>query len=219
MNREQEEAVMRITAAYVAEVQAGRQPRLGDYLRRYPQYADMLTDFVAYYHAVEAHIPEEVEAKEMPALSAGSRLALQRVTGGRTEGYTGPTTLWNVIRKQHLSFSEVATSVGLSVDILEKLGRCSLDTATLSQEVVRRLAQTLRLPINSIREMLSAPGSKQPAYGVAEASVPYEVNRVNDGADEPDKRRQSFREVVEQSSLLSEEQKEGWRAILAQEKL
>ena len=219
MNREQEEVVMRITAAYVAELQAGQQPRLGDYLRRYPQYADMLTDFVTYYHAVEAQIPEEAEAKEMPALSAASCIALQRVTGGSTGDYPGPITLQAVIRKQHLSFSEVAASVGLSVDILEKLVQRSIDVATLPQEMFRRLAQTLRLPLNTMSEMIGASGSRQPVYGVAESAASYGVSRTGEAADESSKHMQSFREAMEQSSLLPEEQKEGWRAVLAREGL
>src|SRR5262249_30289942 len=59
MDRQQEEDVLRITAQYVAEVQAGQQPRLSDYLVRYPHYADAITDFVTYYHAVEADLPLE----------------------------------------------------------------------------------------------------------------------------------------------------------------
>ena len=57
MNKEQEMCLLNITAQYVDEVQAGRQPCLSDYLARYPYYADAIADFVAYYHAVEEVIP------------------------------------------------------------------------------------------------------------------------------------------------------------------
>src|SRR2546429_6128299 len=57
MSNEQELFLLGITAQYVAEVQAGRQPRLSDYLTRYPRYADAIADFVAYYHAVEEPMP------------------------------------------------------------------------------------------------------------------------------------------------------------------
>lgn len=39
MDREQEEAILRITAQYVAEVRAGQEPKVSDYLARYPQFA------------------------------------------------------------------------------------------------------------------------------------------------------------------------------------
>lgn len=50
---DQEEIVLRVTAHYVEEVQAGRQPDISDYLSRYPQYADAIASFIAYYHTVE----------------------------------------------------------------------------------------------------------------------------------------------------------------------
>ena len=46
MNREREHALLRITAQYTDEARAGQHPKLGDYLARYPQYADEITDFV-----------------------------------------------------------------------------------------------------------------------------------------------------------------------------
>jgi hypothetical protein len=54
-----EEEVQRITARYVAETRAGRHPKLSEYIRRYPQYADAIADFVAYYHAIEEVAAEE----------------------------------------------------------------------------------------------------------------------------------------------------------------
>src|SRR2546421_13017191 len=57
MDREQEEAILRITAQYVDEVRAGQRPKVSDYLARYPQYAAEIADFVAYYHTVEPPPP------------------------------------------------------------------------------------------------------------------------------------------------------------------
>src|SRR5947209_9310740 len=74
MARDYDEAVLHITARYVAEVRAGRQPRLSDYLARYPQYAEAITDFVAYFHALEVDIPSEPNI--MPPLSEQSQAAL-----------------------------------------------------------------------------------------------------------------------------------------------
>jgi hypothetical protein len=53
MNREREDALLRITAQYTHEARAGQHPKLGDYLARYPHYADEIADFVAYFHAFE----------------------------------------------------------------------------------------------------------------------------------------------------------------------
>src|SRR5438105_9220163 len=59
MDREQEEALLRITAQYITELQAGCQPKLSEYIARYPHYAQELADFVTYYHAVELQTPTE----------------------------------------------------------------------------------------------------------------------------------------------------------------
>src|SRR5258706_10143065 len=85
MSREEEEAVLSITAHYVEELREGRQPRLSDYLLRYPQYADAITEFVTYYHALEVEVPveapaasKEVSRASMLTLSEGSRMAMER---------------------------------------------------------------------------------------------------------------------------------------------
>ena len=49
MEQAHEETILRITAQFVAEQEAGKRPRLEDYARRYPQYVDEITDFVTYY--------------------------------------------------------------------------------------------------------------------------------------------------------------------------
>src|SRR5574340_758423 len=78
MANEYDEAVLRITARYLEEARAGRQPRLSDYLARYPQHAEAITDFVAYYHALEACTPAPAPSEVFP-LSERSQAALQRV--------------------------------------------------------------------------------------------------------------------------------------------
>ncbi|HLJ32896.1 MAG TPA: hypothetical protein VKU38_04555 [Ktedonobacteraceae bacterium] len=52
-DREQDEIVLRVTAQYVEEIQAGHKPEIGDYVARYPQYADAIAAFIAYYQIVE----------------------------------------------------------------------------------------------------------------------------------------------------------------------
>lgn len=64
MNKEQQQAILHITAQYTDEVRAGQHPKLGDYLARYPHYADEIADFVAYFHAFEEEmvVGETMEA-------------------------------------------------------------------------------------------------------------------------------------------------------------
>ena len=78
--RSKEEDVLRITAQYVEEWRAGKQPKASDYLTRYPQYAEDIADFVAYYHAVEAKLPSTSEITALaPELHIAIDAAWQRI--------------------------------------------------------------------------------------------------------------------------------------------
>src|SRR5437016_733554 len=60
MTEQPEDALLQITAQYVCEFQTGQQPRLSEYLARYPQYAEAIADFVAYYHTAEMQVPDDL---------------------------------------------------------------------------------------------------------------------------------------------------------------
>jgi len=224
MDRAQEEDVLRITAQYVAELQAGRQPRLGDYLARYPQYAEAISEFVAYYHAVEADLPGEALSEQeqgqplavtLPQLSDNSRAALERAWERISPRELAPgdvnTTLLAVANRQGLSLAQVASEVSLSGDIVEKLigVQPTIKAATIPQEVFRRLARVLHQPLEAIQAYFGLAGRLQ----VAETPTVYNMETL------PDARQQSFREVIEQSEQLPGEQKVAWRDILSSEGL
>ncbi len=80
MDSEQRDEIQRINARYVEETLAGLHPSLTEYITRYPQYADAIADFVAYFHAVEAEIPQEYNAHSEPLPPSRSALlkTLQR---------------------------------------------------------------------------------------------------------------------------------------------
>jgi hypothetical protein len=221
MDRAQEEEVLRITARYVAELQAGRQPRLGDYLARYPQYAEAISEFVAYYHAVEADLPgealseqDQALASSLPHLSDSSRMALEHAWKRISPRELAPgdvnTTLLAVASRQGLSLSQVASEAGLSDDIVEKLLSVhpTIKAATIPQEVFRQLARVLHQPLDAIQTYFGLASRLQ----VAETPTAYTTGSQ-------DAQEQSFREAVEGSERLADEQKATWRDILVSEGL
>jgi transcriptional regulator with XRE-family HTH domain len=222
MDREQE-AVMRITARYVAEVQAGLQPRLDEYLARYPQYADEIVDFVAYYQAVEADIPPIIDAPG--PLSDTSRIALQRAKEHLARSAARPAeqipTLLITANKKRLTPSQLATRLGLSVDIIELLEQRKIDPSTLPHEVCRRLAQELHRPTGVIEAYLNSTSQaasfkrneKPPQLKVAEEQARYPERGVHAV------RGFSFRQALEASTQLPEAQKRTWLDILSDEGL
>jgi len=231
MDRQQEEDVLLITAQYVAEVQAGQQPRLSDYLVRYPHYAEAITDFVTYYHAVEADLPVEYLSSrqvppftassvgELPQLSETSRAALEQAWKHIEQHERVPTkldtTLLTIASKRGLSMSQLADKIGLSSDIVEKLAgtRLLIDPATIPQEVLRRLKHVLHTPLSAIRTSMRRANQDADRLQIAEAHTSYHTEQ------QLASHVQSFREAIEQSLQLSAEQKAAWRDILAREGL
>jgi hypothetical protein len=207
MDREQEEVVKRITARYIEGLRAGHQPRLSDYLSRYPQYADAITDFITYYHVAEVDIPEEIDS--MPPLSQASRAALD--DAWKRVLYPSLKSLQVMADNQGKSFPQLAVEIGLSIDILEKLERHIIATATIPKEVCKRLATALQQPLIAIETYLGLAERKQLTQGLAEEPASYRV--------QSNVQTQSFREAIEQSMHLSNEQKEAWGAILIEEGL
>src|SRR5215469_8050404 len=135
MSREEEEAVLRITAHYVAELREGRQPHLSDYLLHYPQYADAITDFVTYYHAVEVDVPVAGEGASQAPLSESSRMAIDRAwnrlsQAGEVDNNT-PMALQLAANKRQKSLPQLAGEVGISVDMMEKLAQSMINAATI----------------------------------------------------------------------------------------
>ena len=217
MDREQEEYVQRLTARYVSELLAGHHPRLSDYLSRYPQYADVITDFVTYYHAMEVSVPEEIEI--IPPLSQTSSSALdeawKRVLDTGTVVFNPLHTLQMAANQINKSFSQLAKEIGLSQDVLEKLEQHSIDAATIPAELCHRLAKALQRPLVVVEIYLGLVKQKQSVPGVAETLASYHLE-AQPGLDI---HSLSFQQALEQSKNLSDEQKAVWHSILEQEGL
>lgn len=215
MNGEQEDAVQRITARYVAELRAGQHPRLSDYLARYPQYADAITAFVAYYHATEVDLPEQ-KAIVAP-LSQASRVALdeawKRILRPEKTSDKSLITLHTAANNLGKSLSQLALEIDLSIDLLEMLERRVIDTATVPKEVYKRLAKALQQPLATIETYLGHAERKQLVQGISEEAASYHVEVQSKV------QKQSFRDAVEQNIQLSNEQKNSWRSILIKEGL
>ena len=215
MEQAREQEIMRITAQFVAEQEAGLRPRLEDYARRYPQYVDEITDFVTYYYAVEVSLPTDTAS--VPSLSAGSRAALnlawERVN---TPLPLEAVTLELLAQRQRYSFTRLAALLDLNRDIIERLARRQLDPTTIPRELLQRLATLLSQSIIVIRQALGLPDvPSTPA--IAEKHAVAEARASYISADQP--ALPAFREVIVTNTQLSIAQKQRWMAILERERL
>jgi hypothetical protein len=217
MDREQDEMIQRLTARYVSELHAGQQPRMSEYLSRYPQYADKIADFVTYYHAIEVDIPQENDM--IFPLSQTSRAAFDEAWKHAVyTDFEANNTLNSLRLAAHdlnKSILQVALEVGLGQDILKKLDRHRIDAVTIPQELCHRLAKALHQPLAAIEMYLGLGKLKQLTQGVAESPPVYHIE------DQPvlGLHVRSFQEAVEQSKHMSDEQKGVWHAILVHEGL
>jgi hypothetical protein len=217
MDREQEEMIHRLTAHYVSESRAGQQPQLSEYLSRFPQYAEMIADFVTYYHAIEVNIPQESDM--ISPLSQSSRAALneawKNVSYADFEVNNTLNSLQMAAKNVHKSIVQVALEIGLAQDILKNLDRHSIDAVTIPQELCHRLAKVLQQPLAAIEMYLRQGKQKHFTQGVAESPPVYQI----EDQSVLDSHVNSFQEVVEQSKHMSDDQKGVWHAILMYEGL
>src|SRR5438105_6083786 len=216
MDREQEEAILRITAQYVDEVRAGQRPKVSDYLARYPQYASEIADFVAYYHTVEVDLPGETSITS--PLAENYRIAIgsarKRVLQAEAQSTHKVTTLLVTLNNQHLTPGRLADKLSLSVDIVAKLEQRKIAASSIPKEMYKRLAETLQQPMRAIEAYFESFNERSSyRQQVAEAQVAYQVN------EQPAIPVQSFREALEESVQLSGEQKHVWFDVLNYEGL
>lgn len=215
MAREQEEALLRITARYVAEVQAGQQPRLSDYLARYPQYANAIADFVAYYHAVEMYVPAGMDADT--SLSDISREVLRRVQAREWQQPEQRANLLPLANGRSFTLAELADRLNLSLDIMIQLEQRMIEPATIPYELYRRLATALEQPVSAVQDYFQA--NDQLRRGVGSRAKPRLWVAEEQACYPGITQRPGFRQVLKASLLISAEQAADWEAILAREML
>ena len=149
---EREYAIDVITAEYADQVRAGHNPRIEDYVRRYPDYAAELLDFAVYFHAIGIHTEladGPPDATLSPAAQQAQAHIRERaplrglVVRGREVGYQPP---------------QLAAAVGLTLALLAKLEARAIAVATIPPTLVRRLADTLRVAPEAVAAFLGATG-------------------------------------------------------------
>lgn len=212
MAEQPEDILLQITARYVREFQTGQQPRLSEYLARYPQYAEAIADFVAYYHSVEMQAPDDLTL--VHSLSDASRAILQQFQAEQPPAL--PTTLLAGPGNRRLTLSQIARQINFSSDIVLLLEQRSIDPSTIPDAVISRLAAVSGYTTDDIKLYLAAtptfnagpPHRKR--LKVAETGS-YQMAATNSH------KLPSFKQIVEASQTLTAEQKAFWLALPGQE--
>lgn len=196
----------RITAQYTDEYHAGLSPRLEDYVRRYPEYADELTDFVLYFHAVSLNLPEP-DAVPAQALSPAAEAALARIRGLNPNSANTPAPIESLVkqgRTQGYNARQLAAEVGLSTDLLGKLDAKVIAANSIPRTLISRLAQTLA----------TAPEAVAAYLGL---SAPAGAGQFFYSEQAPAQRQESFIDAV-QASTLDDAAKREWNEVVDRER-
>jgi hypothetical protein len=213
---EQEEAVWRITAMYVAELKAGRQPRLHDYLKRYPLYASAIADFVAYYQAVE--LPQTDESLASVPMTDESR-TLMKGALLRASLPSEPLLSLFPTSPKRLTLTELAHALDLSEEIVTLLDQRLLTEASLPDLLIERLTFVLHQPEQAIRDYLKTPASQSFQRSSARPELRYvaETPTSYSQNNSPAVPARSFLQALEESNDATSQQKRFWREIATDE--
>lgn len=201
--REREYEIDRITFEYATEHRGGRNPRIEDYVRRYPQYASELLEYALYYHTVGFDRQPLVGPAE-PTLSPAAEKAMARIREQNPEAFaTVPIAIQSLVQlglDAKYTPPQLAAAVGLDSALLQRLEAHAIAAVSIPRTLIQRFADVLKTAPEAIAAYLNAT----PAGGFYMAE------------QQPDQRQQTFLDAVD-ASALSPEGKREWAEIVRTE--
>lgn len=205
--RERQYEIHRITFEYAEEYRQGHAPRIDDYVRRYPEYAQELLEYALYFHTT-GFDSEPLEEPGELKLSPEAEKALARIREQPLVYPVAPVTPAPIESLVKLGIAagytppQLAEAVGLTPALLGRLEARAIAAASIPRALFQRLGEALKVVPDAVAAYLGAqPGQ---AGGFYYADRP------------PAQQQESFLAAV-QSSALSPERKREWAEIVSQE--
>jgi len=185
---------------YVAQSPEPSYEALAQWIGRYPQYAQELTDFTVSWSLAERLPldPGELTAEETAALLSKHmntvRAIMERQSISAAQAIKG---LLAEARTRELSIRQLAEKTGLSVALVTKLDRRLIRYASIPRQVVSDIADALGREAQAVARYL------QGGALLAPSAVSY---RAEEAPSLPE--QQDFAEAVRDDRLLSSEERE-----------
>lgn len=205
--RERQYEIDRITFQYATAFRSGRNPRIENYVRRYPQYTGELMEYALYFHTVGFDSEPLEEPEELKLSPAGEKamawIREQRVAYAPVDSVDAIEGLVKQGNTVGFTPPQLAEAVGLTVSLLGRIETRVIDAASIPHTLFRRLATTLKTSPEAITAYLGVTQTGQ-GGGFFYADQP------------PDQKQQSFLDAV-QASALSPERKREWADIVHEE--
>ena len=157
------ETIEEVLNAYVATVETPTHSTLLEWIGRYPEYEQQLTDFTVSWSLMTSLPPtQSTEERDEGILVARAiEIARSRLQRGRRE--TEPTPepslggLLAVGRQQGLSIAQIAEICQLSMTIVRKLDLRLIDYKSIPRDLIGRLAGAIGRSEEAIKEYLQLP--------------------------------------------------------------
>ena len=178
----------------------------------YPHFADDFVTWATDFPLIQdaAHRAENPQAAVYRAENYAEEARLEKV--GRSVvaemraqyGMAAPplVSLSEAARRRNLRLKEVAERVGIGLPIVSKLEQRLLQFATLPDALIRRLAETLEIGTETVRDYL-----RQPPTLAAGAAYQYTGKAAPQVAQQED-----FAEAIRSCPGMSEAHKQAWLA-------
>ncbi|HEY1389357.1 MAG TPA: hypothetical protein VGF38_12510 [Ktedonobacterales bacterium] len=198
-DRERQYEIDRITFQYATEFRSGRNPRIEEYVKRYPEYTGELLEYALYFHTIGFDSEPLEEPAELSLSPAGEKV-MAWVREQVTAAKPAPVAIQSLVQlglDANYSPPQLAAAVGLTVDLLGKLQAHAIAAATIPRALIQRFGDVLKTAPEAIAAYLGA----SPAGGF------YMAER------QPDQQQESFLDAVE-ASALSPEGKREWAEIV-----
>ncbi|GEM_PF-876743 len=216
---EDEDLMMRLTARYTDEYQAGSNPKIEEYIQRYPQYTAELLDFAFYFHTVAAQMPlAEMALPPAVAPSPAAQRARAQVradlglvastpaTAPATQATSADAPALESLATRafalRLSPPRLAQQVGISNDLLGRLDARTIQPQTIPPTLLQRFAGALQVTVEAIAAYFGAP---------AQASVHYYAEKAPEA-----QQQEPFLDAVDASNMSPDAKRE-WAEIAARE--
>jgi hypothetical protein len=155
--------IKEILNAYVATAQAPSHSKLLEWIRRYPEYEQQLTDFTISWSLMTSLPPAKAaeEVKENVLVSRAMNIAWSRLQHSAKEPERKPESSMDGLlaegRQLGLSISRVAEICQLGVTIVRKLDLRLVAYKSIPHRLIERLAHAIGRSDEVIRDYLQLP--------------------------------------------------------------
>jgi hypothetical protein len=187
-----------IKMAWLAAEEAGDRQRQLALLRDHAEAQEALIDFIAAYRITEPGEADAQQASLLPLTQRAYATALERVFG--------PSLMAADLRQlrvqKGLSLPDAARGLHLGIDVWKKFEDGVIELVSLSERQLTRLANFFQVSAEQFGNMLN---SSQPVFTINRRQTSQAARST------PVRKKQSFAEAIEKSTM-SEEEKQEWLA-------